>query len=98
LRPLDRSGNQSLKGRYLNGVADLKMEMRNGRASVRLLSLEANGKPIPKWILRRMQQVNWGEQLNHRPDFDLVVRGIERVEFQAGSLILHPKPGLVPPR
>lgn len=96
--PLGASGNPSLAGRYLNGVADVKMTLAKGRVSVRLLSLEANGKPIPGWILRRMQRMNWGEQLNHRPEFDLVVRGLETIEFRDGTVILRPKPGLVPQR
>ena len=96
--PLDRSGNASLRGRYLNGIADVKVEFHHQRISARLLSLEANGKPVPQWIFRRLQHVNWGDQLNHRPEFDLVVKGLERVEFQTGSLTLYPRPGLGPPR
>lgn len=96
--PLDGTGNPSLHSRYLNGVADLKVELKPGRLSVRLQSLEANGKPVPGWILRRLQKVNWGERINHRPEFDLVVRGMERLELQAGSILLHPKPGMVPAR
>lgn len=93
--PLDETRNPSLQGRHLNGVASLQLELKNGRASLRLLSLEANGKPVPRWIFRRMQGVNWIERVNHRPEFDMVVRGLDRIDLGDGTLMLHPKPGLV---
>lgn len=90
--PLDRSGNPKLAGRFLNGVAMLKVDLRRGRVSARIERLEANGKPVPGWILRRLQQVNWAERLNWRPEFDMVVRGLDRLEITPGILILHPRP------
>ncbi len=88
--PLDRTGNPGLKGRFLNGVANLKLDYTNNRVSLRALTVELNGKPIPRWILRRVQQNNWASALNHRPEFDLAIRALDRIEVQPDRLVLHP--------
>lgn len=88
---LDRSGNTSLRGRYLNGVAYLKVDYKNGRVSSRVVSMDANNRPVPKWLLTRAQQINWLSALNHRPEFDLAIRGLERIEMKPGALVLHPR-------
>ncbi|MBL9134802.1 MAG: hypothetical protein JNK85_02990 [Verrucomicrobiales bacterium] len=94
---LDRSGNSSLSGRYLNGVAYLKVDYKKGRVSSRVISIDANNRPVPKWLLRRAQQINWLSALNHRPEFDLAIRGLDRIEMKPGALVLHPKaPGAAP--
>ncbi|MCC7376527.1 MAG: hypothetical protein IT581_17845 [Verrucomicrobiales bacterium] len=93
---LDRTGNNSLRGRYLNGVAYLKVEHHNGRISSKVISIDANNRPVPKWLLSRAQGVNFLSALNHRPEFDLAIRGLDHIEMKPGILLLHPKaPGAV---
>jgi hypothetical protein len=88
--PLDRSGNPRLQGRFLNGIATLLPTYVDHQIHLRIVSLDANGKPIPGWILRRLQQTNWGDALNRRPEFDLAFRALERVELGTDRLLLHP--------
>jgi hypothetical protein len=88
---LDRSGNNSLHGRYLNGVAYLKLEHKNGRISSKVISIDANNRPVPKWLLKRAQDINFLSALNHRPEFDLAIRGLDHIEMKPGILLLHPK-------
>lgn len=90
--PLDRTGNPRLQGRFLNGVAILSPSYTSHQLDLRLVSLRANGKPIPAWILRRLQQTNWGEPLNRRPEFDLAFRALDRIELGTGQVVLHANP------
>ncbi|MGE3312211.1 MAG: hypothetical protein AB7O66_19780 [Limisphaerales bacterium] len=88
--PLDRTRNPSLQGRYLNGVATFAPSMTNGHLAIRLTAVEANNKPIPRWLLKRFQAYNWGEALNRRPEFDLAIRALDRIELEPDKIILHP--------
>ncbi len=88
--PLDRTRNSSLQGRYLNGVATFAPAMTNGHLAIRLTAVEANNKPIPRWLLKRFQSFNWGEALNRRPEFDLAIRALDRIELEPDKIILHP--------
>lgn len=88
--PLDRSGNPRLQGRFLNGIATLAPAYSQHQLDLRVVAFEANGKPIPGWILRRIQQTNWGDALNRRPEFDLAFRALERIELGADRITLHP--------
>ena len=90
--PLENTGNASLRGRYLNGIATITPRLANGELDLRVSKLEANGRPIPGWILRQTQKWNLAERLNHRPEFDLAVRAIDRLEVDPDKVVLHPKP------
>lgn len=90
--PLDRSGNSSLHGRFLNGIATFTPSYTNGHLAIRLNTAEANNKPLPRWIQKRLRSVNWGEALNRRPEFDLAIRALDRVEVQTDRILLHPAP------
>lgn len=90
--PLDQTGNEGLRGRFLNGEATFKPEYKDGHIATRLKTLRANGKAIPNWILRRLQRQNWVSPLNWRPEFDMVIRHLDRVEVEPGRIVLYPKP------
>ncbi len=90
--PLDESGNPSLKGRFLNGIATFNPEYKDGRLRLKLVTAEANNKAIPRWILSRLQSFNWAEALNRRPEFDLAIRAMDRIELQTDKIILYPAP------
>jgi len=89
---LDETRNPSLQGRYLNGVATFHPVMTNKHLSIRLTTAEANNKALPGWIMKRLQSANLGEVFNHRPEFDLAIRALDRVELQSDKIILHPAP------
>lgn len=90
--PLDRTGNPTLKGRFLNGIATFTPAYTNNHLVIRLEKAEANGKAIPRWIFRRFERVNWGEALNRRPEFDLAFKALERIEVHPDGIVLHPIP------
>lgn len=90
--PLDATRNADLQGRFLNGAASLRPKLDQGKITLSIESLEANGKPIPGWMLRRLQRTNWGDRLNERPEFDLAIRALERLDISEGKLVLHPRP------
>ena len=90
--PLGQSGNPSLQGRFLNGIALFTPVYTNSHLVIRLTKAEANNRAIPPWIFRRFQGVNFGEALNRRPEFDLAFRALERIEVQPDKIVLHPAP------
>ncbi len=89
--PLDTTGKDSLRGRYLNGIATITPHLANGQLDLRISKLEANGRPAPGWILRQTQKWNLAERLNHRPEFDLAVRALDRLEVDPDKVVLHPR-------
>ena len=94
--PLDESRNESLRGRFLNGVATFIPVYTNAHLSLRLDTAEANNKPLPRWIQNQLRRANWGEALNRRPEFDLAIRALEKIELRQDRIILHPLPSPAP--
>lgn len=89
---LDKTGNASLRGRYLNGTATFVPEYKDNHLVLHLTAVEANNKPIPNWILRRFQSVDFASRLNRRPEFDLAFRALDRIELEPDKITLHPTP------
>lgn len=96
--PLDESRNEKLMGRFLNGVAIVQPRLESGRIEARLVSVEANGKPLPNWAFKRLQKINWAGAMNHRPETDLVIRGMQSLEVTSTEVILRPATGGAPSR
>jgi hypothetical protein len=90
--PLENLGQwQMMKGRYLNGAAQFKVGMENSTLSVRLVSMEAGGKPVPDAFLSGLAGKNLAEEVLNNPDIGPTLRNLENVEVKDGKLILTPK-------
>ena len=75
--PLDQTHKKELKGRFLNGLAMLKLEFVDGFLKLNVNSLDANGKPIPNWILNKLKGKNILSDLEGNFDFLQLLQELE---------------------
>lgn len=90
--PLDSFGLDSLKGRYLNGTAGLKVEVNNGKLVVRLDSLKVNGSPVSGAFIAQLKQENLAKDVQFGPEQEKVLKRIEKLGIENGQIILKLKP------
>jgi hypothetical protein len=84
-----------LKGRYLNGEANLKASLINGVLIVTLDSLEVNGQRVPENAMANIRQENLAKDAYKNPKHAEVLRKLESLEIKDGKLIIkvRAKPG-----
>jgi hypothetical protein len=90
--PLDKLNVRLVRGRYLNGEAELKASLNNGVLIVTLDSLEVNGKRPPENFLRGMRQQNLANDAYKNPKNAEMIRRFESLEIKDGKIILKPRP------
>ena len=88
--PLDQSGVQQLKGRYINGVAKLDVVFKDGWLNVNVGSVDANGRPLPGWILSRLRQENLGKFFDRNRDVVNAFQEIESIKVEGSSIVVTP--------
>ena len=92
--PLDsyplNSGRKELKGRYLNATVNLKLQLENGFLTLRVQSATANGKPVPKWTINRINGKNLLENLENNYDFTELLQQLEDVKVKDGQILFIP--------
>jgi hypothetical protein len=77
-----------LRGRYLNGEADLKASLSEGVLIVTLDSIEVNGKRPPKQFLEQLRQQNWAKDAYKDPKNAERIRKFESLEIKDGKIII----------
>jgi hypothetical protein len=77
-----------LKGRYLNGEADLKASLFDGELIVHLDGLEVNGKKVPEDFMKEMRKQNVAKDAAKDKDFSAALRKLESLEIKDGKIIL----------
>jgi hypothetical protein len=96
LIPLDKLKIGMLKGRYLNGEAELKASLSDGILVVTLVTLEVNGKRPPENFLAELRKQNLAKDAYDNPKSAEMIRRFESLEIKDGTIILkpriHPKP------
>ena len=90
--PLEQTGQRKLKGRYLNGVATFRLAFQPGWVDLRATAVEANGKPIPRWILRRLQKQNLLQKLHENFQATELLQKLENVQVKEDQVTLTPAP------
>ncbi len=88
--PLDMTGKKELKGRYLNAIANLKLQLEDGFLTLRIDSATANDKPIPGWILNRIRGKNILENLERNYELTELLQLIDTVEVKDGAIFVVP--------
>ncbi len=96
--PLDELNLPSLKGRYLNGNAGLKVNTENGVLYVTLDSFAINGQAMPEDALKQMRARNLADEINKDPKKAAEVRKIESLSVKDGKLIIKMRPSENPPK
>jgi hypothetical protein len=80
----------ALRGRYVNGSAELKVALFNGVLVVTVDSLEVKGKPLPDDVMRGIRGHNFAENVRN-PDNARAFAKIESIEVKDGELIIKPR-------
>jgi len=89
--PLDKLKIGMLKGRYLNGEAELKASLRDGILMVTLETLEVNGKRPPEKFLAELRKQNLAKDAYDNPKNAEMIRRFESLEIKDGTIILKPR-------
>jgi hypothetical protein len=87
--PLDAMGLGMVKGRYLNGEADLKASLKDGILMVTLDSFEVNGKKPSDQILQSFRQQNLAKDAYNDPKQAELLRKLESLEIKDGKIIIR---------
>ncbi len=98
--PLDNFGLEALKGRYLNGKAGLKVEVKDGQLTVNLDSLEVNGTRVSPSFMTQLKSENLAKDVKLDPETKKMLQRVEKLSIENGELILKlksaPEPQSVP--
>jgi hypothetical protein len=84
-----------LKGRYLNGEADLKASLEDGVLIVTLDSFEVNGQRPPDEIMTELRKQNLAKDAYKNEKASSMIRKIESMQIKDGKIFLkvRAKPG-----
>jgi hypothetical protein len=86
--PLDLLKLSMVRGRYLNGEADLKASLQEGVLIVTLDSIEVNGQRPPEEFLTQMRQQNLAKDVYKDSKHSEMIRKLESLEIKDGKIIL----------
>ena len=95
--PLDNLEVGPLRGRFLNGEAELKASLKSGVLIVTLDSLEVNGKQLPGRFLEELRAQNLAKDAYKNPRNAEMIRRFESIQIQDGKIILRPRAAEKPP-
>lgn len=87
------------RGRYLNGEAEVKLVVQDGRLDLQILSMTADGKVVPEILRDMLDQsgVFFDDDDDETNDSEIerrikrVFRRIESLEVQEGVMIITPR-------
>lgn len=96
--PLENLGLnwKSLRGRYLNGVAEVKASLQHGVLLVTLDALEVNGKPVPEQVMAGLRSQNLAKDLYKDAQSLELLRKIETIVVDDGRVLVKPAPAPAP--
>jgi hypothetical protein len=86
--PLDDLHLPMVKGRYLNGEADLKASLFDGELIVHLDGFEVNGKKPPDEFMTELRKQNLAKDLAKDQKTAEMLRKLESLEIKDGKIIL----------
>jgi hypothetical protein len=87
--PLDKLKLGLVRGRYLNGEADLKASLSDGVLIVTLDSIEVNGKRPPDEIMKGIREQNLAKDAYKDEKGANLMRKLESLEVKDGKIILR---------
>lgn len=86
--PLPDFGPLKLKGRYLNGLANLKVSLENGELLVKLQDVEVKGKPLPETFMQELRKENLAKDATNDPETSKAIEKFDSIRVEDGKLIL----------
>lgn len=87
--PLDKLNVGMVRGRYLNGEADLKASLKDGVLIVTLDSIEVNGKRPPDEMMKGIREQNLAKDAYKEEKNANMIRKLESLEVKDGKIILR---------
>jgi hypothetical protein len=87
--PLDKLNVGMVRGRYLNGEADLKASLKDGVLIVTLDSIEVNGKRPPDEMMKGIREQNLAKDAYKDEKNANMIRKLESLEVKDGKIILR---------
>lgn len=90
--PLGERGERNLQGRFLNGQATLHLSFADGWPDLRVTAVEANGKPLPEWLQRRVQRLDLLKDLSNHSAFVEALPDIQSIRVEDGVVVIRPLP------
>jgi len=78
-----------LKGRYLNGTAQLRIGLEAGRLVVFVDQIEANGKAPPESIMKELRSKNLAEDSMKDPDTAATIAKLKRIAVENGTIVVE---------
>lgn len=88
--PLEKTGRPKLKGRHLNGRATFNLVFEDGLVTMNVATAEANSKPIPRWILSRLQKHNLLRNLDDNLEIVQLLQKLEKIQVRGALITLTP--------
>ena len=80
----------SMRGRYINGIAELRLMIEGETLEVDLVSFEVKGKPVPGWLRRVLQgEIDNMDWLDSQDVRDVIGR-LRRIGLEDDRLVLYP--------
>lgn len=91
--PLERLGLgwRALRGRYFNGVAEIKVALDRGILLVTLDALEVNGQPVPERVMAGIRAQNLAKDLYKDAASVELLKKLETILVEDGRLLIRPR-------
>lgn len=80
-----------VKGRYLNGKAELRVRAENETLTFDLLSFRVAGRDLPSWVVDLLQDELREKTSLDSDDVAELARQVGTIEVLPGRIILHPQ-------
>ena len=79
-----------LRNRFVNGLARLELDFREGWLTVSVAELSANGRLVPWWVMKRVRQENLVKDLDKNPDTVEFLHRLAAIEVEDDHIVLKP--------
>jgi len=86
--PLD--GVEGMQGRYLNGDFTFRLAVQDGKMQIKILSAVANQRPVPQYIINKLNERDLGEEVARRLGRNQVSR-LDSLIIEDGQLKVRTK-------
>jgi len=86
--PLDDVG---FKGRYLNGLATIKVTLADGVLNINLKDVQVGDKPLPPAMLSELRKYNFAQNVQTDPDAQRSLQKFESIQVKESKLIIRAK-------
>ena len=89
--PLDNM-MESMRGRYLNGEATIRLSLANGKLRAYIVELQAGGHSVPEFIMEELRKEDIFEDSRTDPEIEAAINTLEEIRIEEGKLHIVPKP------